>query len=126
MIENYIVKAPQWNNSMDLHRGMTLPQETIDSIIQGIPKGKTFDVNHSGTASWSTVYKKSENFCYGPGVPVMFRAKKMTKATTVMHLSSIHGEFEVFSSKDNRFRPISAKKKNINGKQGWLIEVEQI
>lgn len=128
LLENYIEKAPQWDNSRNLHRGMEIDEELANSIVQGIKSGKTFDINNGGTASWSTKYARSEYFAqgYGGGVPVIFRIKKMTKATPVMHLSTCHDEMEVFSSKDNNFRPIKARKKNINGFKGWLIDVEQV
>lgn len=125
-LEDYISKATQWDNSRDLHRGMTLDESVVKGILDGISSGKTYDINYGGTASWSTKYAKSESFCYGKGVKVIFRTKKMKKATPVMHLSSVHGEMEVLSSKDNMFKPISAKKKMINGKEGWLIDVEQV
>lgn len=129
LLEDFIAKSPQWDNSHDLHRGMRLESSVVDGILKGIPQKKSFDINNGGTASWSTKYDVSENFAStygGKKVPVIFRTKKMKNATSVEHLTSIHGEHEVLSSKMNNFRPLKATKKNIDGTPGWLIEVEQI
>lgn len=128
LIEDYISKAPQWDNSHDLHRGMGLSADTVDGIIKGIKSGKTFDINNGGTASWSLKYAISEGFTSTANgkVPVIFRTKTMKNATSIEHMSSIHGEHEVFSSKKNNFRPIKATPKNINGHKGWLIDVEEV
>ena len=128
LLEDYITKAPQWDNSRDLHRGMDLSPDTVKGILDGIKSGKNYDINYGGSASWSTKYAVSEGFAggYGGKVPVIFRTKKMTKATPIGHITSIKGEHEVLSSKDNMFKPIKATKKKINGKDGYLIDVEQI
>lgn len=127
VLEDYIKEAPQWDNSRDLHRGMTLSPNIIKEMINTQGTNKTIDINNSGTASWSTKYARSENFCHaiGDDVPVMFRTKSMKNATPVMHLSNFYSEMEVISSKDNRFKIKKVSKKKINGKEGYLIDVEQ-
>ena len=127
LIEDYIKQAPQWNNSKDLHRGVKLEKDEIQNILNDIKAGKAIDVNHSGTASWSTKYDVAEGFAYTSSmVPVIFRAKKMKNATTVMHISKHPDEHEVLSSKDNRFKAVKVRKKKINGYDGYLIDVEPV
>jgi hypothetical protein len=127
-LEDYIKNAPQWDNSRDLHRGMSLSTTQVQSILKGIKNGEPFDINYGGTASWSGLYTVSEKFARDgiDKTPVIFRTKKMSNASPVMHLSTFYSEMEVLSSKDNNFRPIKATKKKINGVDGYVIDVIQI
>jgi hypothetical protein len=129
-IEDYIKKAPPWDNSKDLHRGMSLSTATVNDMVSQLKAGKKvdFDINNGGSASWSATYKVSESFA-GTGwgkTPVIFRTKKMTGATPIMHLSHFFGENEVLSSKDNKFKAVKATKKKIHGVDGYIIDVVQI
>lgn len=127
LIEDYIKQAPQWDNSKDLHRGVKMEENDVKQLLKDIKAGKPIDVNHSGTASWSTKYDVAESFAYTSSyVPVIFRTKKMKNATTVMHISKHPDEHEVLSSKDNRFKAVKVRKKKIDGYDGYLIDVEQV
>lgn len=122
--ENYIKNAPQWNNSQPLYRGINVDS----SVVSKIQVGKPFDVHNGGTASWSTKKNKSEGFASfsGSETPVLFTCKKMTNATPIQHLSHFPEEHEILASKSNNYRVISKQKANIAGKQGYIVEVEQI
>ena len=120
--ENYIKNAPQWNNSAPLYRGVNVDS----SVVSKIQVGKPFDVNGGGSASWSTMKSTSEDFTCGKNVPVLFKCAKQTNATPIQHISKYPDEHEILTSKSNNYRVISKQKANINGKQGYVVEVEQI
>ena len=128
ILENYIKNARPWDNSTPLHRGLRLEPYLIETLKLNMKTGTPFDVNRSGTASWSTRFDVARDFAesYGIEVPVIFRTKKMKNATPIMHLSSLGNEYEVFSSKDNRSKIKDMKKTTISGKEGWIVEVEQV
>lgn len=128
LIENYIKSARQWDNSVPLQRGMRVNADLIETLKLNMKTGTPFDVNRSGTASWSTKMDVARGFAesYDDRVPVIFRTKKMKNATPIMHLSSLGNEMEVFSSKDNRFKLKKMEKIVVEGKNGWLIDVEQV
>lgn len=128
LIENYIKNARPWDNSTPLQRGMIVDPDLIETLKLNMKTGTPFDVNRSGTASWSTDMEVARCFAesYSDQVPVIFRTKKMKNATPIMHLSSLPDEFEVFSSKDNRFKLKKMEKTIVDGKDGWIIDVEQV
>lgn len=123
LLENYIMNAPQWDNSAPLYRGMSLTTKTVDNM----KPGDTFDVNY-GSASWSTQKGTAENFAGDHnGERVVFVCKKQTNATPIRHMSQWWEESEVLSSKQNRYRILNKKKVASWGNKTFTyVEVEQI
>ena len=126
-LEDYISAAPQWDNSQELYRGVALDQSTVNGISKALKSKKPFDVNHGATASWTTDNELAEAYSNEPGkIPVVFKSKKTRNATPVMHLSSVGDESEVIVSKKNKYRPTKITKTKLAGKDGYIIEVEQL
>ncbi len=110
-LEEFIRRSPKWDGGKT-YRGMTLSETEVDNMRNALKNG-TFD--NRGTASWSTLESKAEDFSYRKlgevsefgdfkQIPVMLCIKKHKNGTSIMHLSEFSEEYEVIASKDSRYR----------------------
>ena len=106
-IEDYIEKAPKWNDGT-LYRGINVENGDVKSIFK---PGTELDMQ--GTSSWSSDKGVSETFTWGSGTKVIFQCDKISKATSVTHISNNPSEKEVLVSKDTKYvtKKISKKGK---------------
>lgn len=107
MVEDYIDKAPKWNDGT-LYRGINVENGDVKSLFK---PGTELDMQ--GTSSWSSDKGVSETFTWGSGTKVIFQCDKISKATSVTHISNNPSEKEVLVSKDTKYvtKKISKKGK---------------
>ena len=96
-IEDYIDKAPKWNDGT-LYRGINVENGDVKSLFK---PGTELDMQ--GTSSWSSEKGVSETFTWGSGTKVIFQCDKISKATSVTHISNNPSEKEVLVSKDTKY-----------------------
>lgn len=96
-IEEYIDKAPHWNGGT-LYRGVGL-DASVD--VKSAFKPGT-ELNMQGTSSWSSDTGIAKNFARDRNM-VIFQCDRISKATSVSHISNNPGEKEVLVSKDTKY-----------------------
>lgn len=106
-VEDYIEKAPNWNGGT-LYRGINVESGDVKSLFK---PGTELDMQ--GTSSWSSDKGVSETFTWGSGTKVIFQCDKISKATSITHISNSPSEKEVLVSKDTKYvtKKISKKGK---------------
>jgi hypothetical protein len=103
--EDYIEKAPKWNGGT-LYRGINLENGDANTVFKS---GTELDMR--GTSSWSSDKGVADNFTFGSGTKVVFQCDKVSKATSVTHLSDNPSEKEVLVSKDTKYVSKKVSKK---------------
>lgn len=104
-IEEYIEKAPKWNEGT-LYRGINIESGDAKSLFK---PGTEMDMK--GTSSWSSEKKIADSYTFGSGTKVIFQCDKISKATSVTHLSDNPSEKEVLVSKDTKYISKKVSKK---------------
>lgn len=104
-IEDYIEKAPKWNEGT-LYRGINIENGDAKSLFK---PGTEMDMK--GTSSWSSEKKIADSYTFGSGTKVIFQCDKISKATSVTHLSDNPSEKEVLVSKDTKYISKKVSKK---------------
>lgn len=104
-VEDYIEKAPHWNGGT-LYRGINLESGDVKTLFK---PGTEMDMK--GTSSWSSEKKIADSYTFGSGTKVIFQCDKISKATSVAHLSDTPSEKEVLVSKDTKYISKKVSKK---------------
>ena len=92
VIENYIDKAPKYDNP--IFRGIVM----MEGVATRLSPGQVVDMR--GTSSWSSNSKIANKFSASN---VIFVSSNVSKAVAISHLSGIDVEKEVIVSKDIKF-----------------------
>lgn len=104
-VEEYIDKAPHWNGGT-LYRGINLESGDVNTLFK---PGTEMDMK--GTSSWSSEKKIADSYTFGSGTKVIFQCDKISKATSVAHLSDTPSEKEVLVSKNTKYISKKVSKK---------------
>lgn len=110
-VEDYIDKAPKWNDGT-LYRGINVESGDVKSIFK---PGTELDMQ--GTSSWSSEKRIADSYTFGSGTKVIFQCDKISKATSITHISNNPSEKEVLVSKDTKY---VAKKVSKKGKYYYV------
>ena len=114
-IEDYISKAPHWNDGT-LYRGINLDGDPTNIFKSGT------ELDMQGTSSWSSDKGVSEAFAWGKGKRVIFQCESISKATSISHISATPSENEILVSKDTKYVSKKVTKKG----RYYYVEVEEI
>lgn len=117
-IEDYIRRAPSWNGG-ETYRGIELTDAELAPYLN---PGYIFDMR--GLASWTTSMGTADNFAHKTDDKnhVVFICKSnQPRGTSIRGVSRYHSENEIITSNTARWRVISAKCFNPQGKDYEVV-----
>jgi hypothetical protein len=137
-LQEYLERAPTWNNSSPLFRGVSIKPEELDNVLKNYQPGTSFDskVFNSFSNNFKTAlsYSKPKTVSFGGKVyknekatseGIVFRVDKTSNAVPIAKYSSYVVENEVMMPANVKFEVVSVTRKTAETDSLGNIEIKE-
>ena len=108
-LEKLIIKSPKWSGG-PTYRSVGISDSGLNDIIQKVNNGAV--ISMEGTSSWSSSKEVADSWDVHQPNKVIYICNTQNKGTSIRAYSNIPYEFEVLSSKEAKYKPISYWREN--------------